>query len=186
MEKFRYYNVAFTGLTLGQHDFEFEITQSFFDLFEFDQDFRNPKINLQLTLDKKNNFLELFFTLKGTVELDCDLSGETFTQEIQNKATIIVKFSEEHDYSDDEIWVIPHGEHAVNIAQMIYEMTLLAIPIKRIHPGVESGEIKSEVLDLLDKYSLVEESEETDEQEEINEEDIDPRWEQLKKLKNNN
>ncbi|SMC52750.1 YceD family protein [Moheibacter sediminis] len=185
MEKFRYYNVSFSGLNLGEHDFEFHITQPFFDLFEFEQDFQKPDLKLKLVLDKKNNFLELHFKLKGTVELNCDLTNEPYSQKIKGKSDVIVKFGEEHDYSDDEVWVIPQGEHSVNIAQMVYEMTLLALPIKRIHPDVESGKSHSKMLELLNQYSLDNESE-IIEEENSNDEEIDPRWEQLKKLKNNN
>lgn len=177
MEKLRYYNVSFSGLTLGQHEFDFHITQPFFDLFEFEQDFQQPDLNLKLILDKKNNFLELNFKLKGTVELSCDLTNEPFIQKVKGKSDVIVKFGEEHDYSDDEVWIIPHGEHYVNIAQMIYEMTLLALPLKRIHPDVESGKSHSEMLELLNKFSIDEKDDDSDD------EDIDPRWEQLKKLK---
>lgn len=180
MEKFRYYNVSFTGLSLGEHDFKFHITQPFFDLFEFEQDFQNPDLTLKLILDKKNNFLELNFKLKGSVTLNCDLTNEPFEQKIKGKSDLIVKFGEDYDYSDDEVWVIPHGEHSVNIAQMIYELTLLALPVKRIHPDVESGKIHSEMLELLDQYSIENEEEE---KEISNDEEIDPRWEELKKLK---
>ncbi len=184
MEKFRYYNVSFAGLSLGKHDFEFHVTQPFFDLFEFEQDFHNPDLKVQLVLDKKNNFLELEFTLSGTVELNCDLTNELYHQELNGKSEIIVKFGEEFDNSDDEVWVIPHGEHQVNIAQVIYEMTLLSLPVKRIHPDVESGKSHSEMLDLLKKYSIQDDNEEAD-HENSNEEEIDPRWESLKQLKNN-
>src|SRR5690606_42001506 len=106
---------------------------------EFEQVFRNPDLKINLELDKKNNFLELGFELSGTVELDCDLTSEAYDEELKGKSEIIVKFGEEYDDSDDEVWVIPYGEHQINIAQMIYEMTLLAVPVKRIHPDVKSG-----------------------------------------------
>lgn len=180
MEKFRYYNVSFSGLNLGQHDFEFHITQPFFDLFEFEQDFQKPDLKLKLILDKKNNFLELSFKLKGNVEINCDLTNEPFNQKVKGEANVIVKFGDDYDYSDDEVWVIPQGEHSVNIAQMIYEMTLLALPLKRIHPDVENGKMHSEMLDLLNQYSI---ENEENQKESSNEEETDPRWEQLKKLK---
>src|SRR5690606_14880075 len=180
MEKFKNYNVSFSGLSLGKHNFEFQVKQPFFDLFEFEQEFRNPDLKINLELDKKNNFLELGFELSGTVELDCDLTSEAYDEELKGKSEIIVKFGEEYDDSDDEVWVIPYGEHQINIAQMIYEMTLLAVPVKRIHPDVKSGKSHSEMLDLLEKYGIEEEEENT------NEEETDPRREELKKLKNNN
>lgn len=182
MDKFKKYNVSFAGLSLGRHQFDFSIAQSFFDLFEFEQDFDQPDLHIQLILDKKNNFLDLFFELSGKVNLDCDLTNESFTQEIQGKSEIIVKFGEEFNDSDDEVWVIPEGSHSVNVAQMIYEMTLLALPIKRIHPDVLSGKSHSEMLELLDQYALHEGDFEEEDQSNDDEE-IDPRWEELKKLK---
>ena len=190
MEKFRYYNVSFAGLPLGQHEFEFQITQSFFDLFEFDQDFQHPNLRLEMVLDKKNNFLELHFQLSGTIEVNCDLTNEPYEEKISGKSSIIVKFGSEFDDTDDEVWVIPQGEFTINIAQMIYEMTLLALPRKRIHPDVQSGKSHSEMLELLEQYSLDEvdfdEIGKNELSEDSNDEEIDPRWEALKKLKNNN
>jgi len=181
MEKFRFYNVSFSGLSLGRHEFEFHIAQPFFDLFEFEQDFQQPDLKLKLILEKKNNFLELVFKLKGSVGLECDLTNEPYRQKIKGKSAVIVKFGEDYDYSDDEVWVIPQGEHTLNIAQMVYEMTLLAIPLKRIHPDVESGKSHSEMLELLHQYSV--ENEDISE-ENSSEQTTDPRWEELKKLKN--
>lgn len=177
MEKFRNYDVSFTGLSLGNHDYDFHLTQAFFDLFEFEQEFLNPDLSLQLNLDKKSNFLELKFTLKGNVELICDITNEPFSQKLKNQGNLLVKFGEQFDDSDDEILVLPHGEHAVNIAQFAYELTLLAIPQKRIHPNVAKGKSHSKMLEFLDKYSI---------HTQTNEEEIDPRWEKLNKLKNNN
>ena len=37
MDKFRNYDVAFSGLKTGKHEFKFEVEQAFFDLFETEQ-----------------------------------------------------------------------------------------------------------------------------------------------------
>lgn len=182
MEKFRYYNVSFAGLSLGEHEFEFPITQSFFDLFEFEQDFQNPDLKIQLVLEKKNNFLELFFELSGSVEVNCDLTNEPYREKLNGKSQIIVNFGEELDDSDDEVWIIPRGEFQINIAQVVYELTLLALPLKRIHPDVKTGKSHSKMLELLEKYGL-QEDEIKEKETDSNEEETDPRWEALKKLK---
>lgn len=177
MEKLRNYDISFSGLKLGRHEFEFQMTQPFFDLFEFDQDFSSPDIGVTVALDKRNNFLELEVRLKGSVELVCDLTNERFDQQIESFNRVIVKFGEDYDLTDDEVWVIPYGEHSINIAQLVYEMSLLAIPAKRIHPDVLRGESSSEMIDLIEKFSP-HEAGDSDTSEEI-----DPRWEALKKLK---
>ncbi len=55
-------------------------------------------------------------------------------------------------------------------------MTVLSLPQKRIHPGVEDGSLESPLLDKLEdlKPKRVEEKEETNES--------DPRWDALKDL----
>ena len=63
------------------------------------------------------------------------------------------------------------------MAQYIYELIVLAVPSKRIHPGVEDGSLQSDVLDKLEELS-------PKEKEIKEEEDIDPRWNKLKNLLN--
>ena len=55
-------------------------------------------------------------------------------------------------------------------------MIILSIPIKRIHPGIVDGTLQSDILKKLEELSPKgsEEKEQTEE--------IDPRWNTLKKL----
>jgi len=71
---------------------------------------------------------------------------------------------------------LPHGEFQVDVSQYVYEMIVLSVPVKRIHPGVEDGTLESEAIDTLEKLSpkINKEKEQEDE--------IDPRWAELKKL----
>ena len=187
MDKLRNYNIIFSGLPLGKTDFDFEITQSFFDLFQFEQDFSDPKITALVVLDKKSSMLELHFQLNGTVNVVCDLTNEPFDQLIKNETHLIVKFGEEFDDSDDEIWIVSREDYQINIAQMLYELILLSIPNKRIHPDVENGESNSEILSILDQYIIEEvvDQEEFDDDDDDDDDDdeIDPRWSKLKDIK---
>jgi uncharacterized metal-binding protein YceD (DUF177 family) len=87
---------------------------------------------------------------------------------------LLIKFGEEYNDEDDEILIIPHGEHQINVAQYIYEMLVLAVPQKRVHPGVLDGSLKSETLERLKELQPKEVKE--------NKKEIDPRWDALKKL----
>lgn len=192
MDKLKNYNIIFTSLPFGKSNFTFELSQSFFDLFEIEQDFENPTMIVSIILDKKSTMLELEISLKGNITVPCDLTGELFQQEISNNAELIVKFGDEFDDTDFEIWVIPREEYQINLAQILYELAMLSVPTKRIHPDVLNGESNSEMIDLLDQYSIYEldEDAENDEDEDDNDngddvdnDDIDPRWAKLKDLK---
>jgi uncharacterized metal-binding protein YceD (DUF177 family) len=58
---------------------------------------------------------------------------------------------------------------------LIYELVTLSIPLKRIHPGVIDGTLQSDILEKLKELSPKENIS-------VNNGDIDPRWNKLKKL----
>ena len=92
---------------------------------------------------------------------------------------LVIKFGEEFNDENIELLILPHGEYQFNISQYVYEMIVLSIPQKRVHPGVEDGTLDSEVLDKLDELSVAAPEEKETEQ-------VDPRWDALKKLKTDN
>lgn len=183
MEELKMYTIPFSGLKIGKHRFDFEIDKSFFEHFEY-REFHEVAVNLEVILEKKSSFLEITLQYDGTVNVACDVTNEPFDQPISGSYHFVVKFGDVYnDDADDSGWdedilVIPHGSFEVNIQQPIYESIILAVPLRRVHPGVEDGTLKSEILDKLNElrpnYS--------DEESEPETETTDPRWDTLKKL----
>ena len=173
MMKLKEFNIPFSGLKLGKHKFVYEIDDAFFESFDY-QEFNGASVHVNAVLEKMSTMMELQIEAKGTVNVDCDLTGEPFDQPIDSNLKLVVKFGEEYNDEDDEILVIPHGEHQFNIAQYIYEMLVLAVPQKRVHPGVEDGTLQSEILDKLEELQPKENTKSLEE--------TDPRWDDLKKL----
>ena len=118
----------------------------------------------------------MYFLAKGTVNVNCDISNEPYNQSIDDELKLVVKFGDEFNDENEEILIVSHGEYEINIQQYIDELIVLAGPSKRIHPGIEDGTLNSEILEKLEELSpkLKEEKQK--------EEDIDPRWNTLKKL----
>jgi uncharacterized metal-binding protein YceD (DUF177 family) len=73
--------------------------------------------------------------------------------------------------------ILPHGEFEVDIAQYIYEMIVLSVPLRRVHPGIKDGSLKTEALTKLNELTIKEQKKEIKK-----EENIDPRWDKLKQL----
>ncbi len=165
--------IPFTGLKLGEHEFEYKVINTFFESFGY-QEFNGADIKVTAILNKMNNMMELELSSKGMVNVDCDLTGEAFDQPIASNLNLVIKFGEAYDDENDEILILPHGEYQFNIAQYVYEMLVLAVPQKRVHPGVLDGSLQSEVLDKLEELQPKEKKESS--------ENTDPRWDDLKKL----
>ena len=176
MRKLKDYIIPFVGLKLGKHQFEYEIDNEFFEHFEYDE-FNSANVKVDLTLEKKTTMLELTFKASGTVNVYCDLTNEPYDQPISSELLLVVKFGDSYNDDNEDLLILPHGEYEVDVAQYIYELIVLAVPSKRIHPGVEDGSLQSDVLDKLAELS-------PKEKEIKEEEDIDPRWNKLKNLLN--
>jgi uncharacterized metal-binding protein YceD (DUF177 family) len=98
---------------------------------------------------------------------------EWYDQKISTAYDFVVKFGSGQETDSDEIVLLPEGSYQINIAQYLYECIVLSLPYKRIHPGVEDGSLKNEI---LEKLSALEPKEEK-----LNGEQ-DPRWNKLKDL----
>ena len=175
MRPFKAYDIQFIGLKLGQHIYEYDIDNTFFNIFEYDE-FNSVNLKTTLKLEKKTTLLELHFLTDGDVNINCDVTNEPYNQPIQSEFNLVVKFGAEYNNENEDILIIPHGSYEINVAQYIYELIVLSIPQKRIHPGVEDGTLDS---DILDKLKLLSPKEQDDTN---SNNDTDPRWDTLKKL----
>ncbi|MEN1785329.1 MAG: DUF177 domain-containing protein [Bacteroidota bacterium] len=172
MEK-KEFLIPFVGLKLEKHNFSFEIDNTFFESFGY-QEFNGASVNVNAVLDKTATMMELDLEAKGWVNVQCDLTDEPFDQQIIDQLHLVIKFGEDYDDTNEELLVLPHGEYQVNIAQYIYELIVLAVPQKRVHPGVRDGSLRSDALDRLEELSPKESRKDN--------EHTDPRWDGLKKL----
>jgi uncharacterized metal-binding protein YceD (DUF177 family) len=177
MKQLKEFLIPFVGLKLGKHQFEYQINNTFFDNFDF-KEFDASNIDVQLIFEKKATFMELLFKHKGTVNVPCDLTGESFDLPIKGKLKLVVQFGEEFNNENEELLILPHGEFQVDIAQYIYEMIVLSVPLKRIHPGVKDGTLESKSLEKLNELKV----KKKEKNKENKEESIDPRWDKLKQL----
>lgn len=163
--------IPFVGLKVGEHNFEYQINNTFFQEFDYDQ-FDDVAVKAEVTLNKKQSILEFTFKHSGVVNLPCDLTGELFDLPIKGEMLMIVTFGEAYNDDNEELLVLPHGEYQINIAQYIYESIVLSIPVKRINPAVEEEDMSA-----YESHVTLEDSDQS--KEEI---EIDPRWEKLKEL----
>src|ERR1700733_11548993 len=96
MNSRREFDIAFVGLKPGIHEFNYRITDKFFEAYQ-QQDFKNCDTSIKLSLDKKNGFMLLKFELSGKMEVTCDRCGNSLPIELWDEFNILVKLVEEPD-----------------------------------------------------------------------------------------
>ncbi len=182
MKFLRKFDIDIIRLKEGSHEFPFDIDEEFLQHFEGNDIASNGKLSATITLVKRAALIEALFDIKGRVELTCDRSLEPFDHPLKIHQRVLYKYGPEEKEINEEVYVITKDTVSINVAQLIFEFIVLAIPAKKIHPDYRDEEEE----DADTEGRLVYVSETEGDQEGPEEQPENPLWEQLKKLKGNN
>jgi uncharacterized metal-binding protein YceD (DUF177 family) len=175
----REFEIPFVGLKPGIHEFNYEITDRFFEAFQ-QQDFRNCQAKVKLSLDKKNGFMLLKFEVGGVLEVTCDRCNNNLPFELWDEFNITVKVVEDPEQMNDEeddpdVYYISRGESHVDVANWIYEFINLSIPMQKVcgYNNADGPHCNPAALDMLKKLESKPEPEKKE----------NPIWKGLEKFK---
>ena len=175
------YIVYYKGLKAGSHHFEFEIDGLLFHRYQ-SKDILDGNLHVSIELIKHSTMLELEVKIEGDVEVICDRCLEPFRITVDFEGKLIVKIVSEglQPEKDDELWIVNDKEYELSLAHYFYESICLSLPIKRYHGinGSNTSDCDPAMLQLIVNDENIEIT---------NDEEVegDPRWEMLKKIKNN-
>jgi len=192
--KFTEFKLALKSLPKGNNEFRYHLGKQFFENME-NSDVREANLDVKLDVCSNNSFYELTFAVTGEITLLCDRCLDDLDIPIDTGYHVVVKYGESYDDSTDELLVIPESDNYLNVAYMLYDTVMLAIPIKHVHP---QGKCNRAMSALLKKHRSRGDDPEFEDQ--LLDEDIDsvadndteddsntdPRWNALKKLANEN
>ena len=166
-------------------EYEYRLDNQFF--LDLDaSEVQKGQVNVILKVRKTSGVYQLDFHTKGKVVVICDRCLDEMEQLIETEDQLKVKLGSEYSEVDD-IVVVPEEDGYINVAWFIYEFIALSIPMKHVHaPGKCNKDMESKLSKLLrvsadeeDEFENSDESEETSHP-------IDPRWNELKKILDNN
>jgi uncharacterized protein len=169
--------IQFASLSLGQHEYQFEIKDKFFETLDYSE-IKQGDITIDLKLLKQSTMMILESTIRGTVKVICDICAAEMDLPIEGSYRLIVKVGG-HDTGDedDDIITIAANEHQLDLKQYFYEYITLSVPIKRVHPEDENGNPTCDTTTLNKLRNYLTDREPQD--------PIDPRWNDLKNIKLN-
>jgi uncharacterized metal-binding protein YceD (DUF177 family) len=167
------YCIDIVGLKNQEYQFEYKIEPSFFQQFD-ESGIKKCSFDCLVVLRKTDGFIEANFNIRGYVELECDRSLDKFDHSIDINKRMIFKFGDEDREIDDEVEMISQDRQSLDMSHFFFEFISMAIPMKKLHPRYQNEEQKDEELYFS-----------SEEEDLDNREDIDPRWEALKKLRDN-
>ncbi len=176
LKTLKIYSIPFKGLKLGKHQFDFEITDAFFDEFEYSL-VKKGNLSCKVDLEKQETMLLLDFRINGVVDRSCDRCLAGFPEPVDIQERQIVKFGEaEPGETDDDIMFLARNDFELDLAELIYEYINLAMPLTSV--CADEGNLPFCDQEMLDKLKLFSGTEQDKENT-----DPDPRWNVLKNTK---
>ena len=166
------FNINNSSLNIGNHEFDWDIDNTFFEALT-EPIINKGQLKVVAKVQKSEHMVLVDLIISGNVTLECDRSLEEFLFPLETETRHFFKFASEFEELSEDVTNIPFNTEKINIAQLIYETIGIAVPMKKLHPKFQDDETDEEI--ELVYSNEVEETEAEDQ--------VDPRWEALKKLK---
>ncbi len=129
---------------------------------------------LDLRFERRAEFIDVRFKVHAVVSVVCDRTLEPFETTLEGNYEVVFQ-PEVESVSETEhskVKQINIDDLSVSIDEEVRDTLLLELPIKKVHPRFLDEEGKVKEFETKKFGSAAE-----------NEDEIDPRWEKLKKLK---
>ena len=190
------YKLPLKSLSIGVQEFNYHLNAAFFNDIEA-TDVREASVDVVVKVDRKDDSIyQLSFEFGGELTIPCDRCLDDMWHTVDATYDLTVKEGEEYDDSDDEVLVIPGHWRELDLTPLMRDTVLLSIPIMHAHPEGECNEQMLDRLEQMRAVNITDDEQLHDAEGGIDQEvttnkssdddDIDPRWAALKKLKDNN
>ncbi len=150
MGKFTDFKLMLKSLPEGKHNFEYQLSKQFFTNME-NTDVRNADLRVDLTVDHRGDAYQLHFNVVGTLTVACDRCLDDLELPIDATYDLTVKYGDEYNDDSDTLLVLPEADNDLNVAYMIYDTAVLAIPPRHVHP---QGKCNRAMSALNKKYGV--------------------------------
>ena len=131
-------------------------------------------LRAEVRLDVHRDRILVTLTARAQATLTCDRTLRTFQQPIQGSYCVL--FGPPHMVGQDgdafeEVRPLDASDREIDVADIVRDTLLLAVPQRKIAPGAEDEDIQMTFAP-------------PGAEDEADEESIDPRWEKLRELRN--
>lgn len=147
-------------LTLGQHQFDYQLDNAFFEGLEQDEVI-GGNCHAQVSIVAREASFSLGLHIEGQVAVTCDRCLDPMQIELDEiEDNFLVKLARE-DGEDDEAIYVNQEQPMLNIGWLLYEEIAVSLPVVHSH---QPGECNPEMESLLQAHLCTDLADETEEE----------------------
>ena len=177
MDKSETFKIDLKGLDDGISIKEYHLEDSYFAALQEENgatEISRGCVDAHLSINKIGNAFEVMLHTEGTIVIPCDICLDDMQQPISADYTLLVKLGAENSDEGDTI-IVDQDDGILDISWLLYEYIDLAVPVRHVHAP---GKSNPAMMKMLSEHSATRSG-----KEEQQEENVDPRWSALNKLK---
>ena len=174
------YDIDLKANEVDDKTFTYSLDDSFFAAIEA-QDIKSGQVDATVLVKKHSASFELNMYVNGYVTIQCDRCLDDMKQPVEAESMLKVKFGPSYLDEGDDLIIVSEEEGIINVAWFLYELIALSIPIQHTH---ELGECNEEMMKILKEHSG--QYQDSGDGDNTKDSLVDPRWNGLKELINNN
>lgn len=175
------YKIDLKNLHADSAEYCFRLDDAFFEAVQGTL-VKGGEVDVVLKLKKNVEGYTLTFCIKGRVCVPCDRCLEDMY--IAVETTRVLTVVTDNGYEEDaDVVVLPKDDTVMDVAWILYEFVVLEVPITHVHAD---GECNPAMLESLSAHLVASDDESHVADEESRERPVDPRWNELKKILDNN
>ena len=192
LAKLATFRIPLRGAKQGTDNYEFLLDDDFFRAME-SIDILGGAVKVSLAVRRANEANYFAIHCQGTIQIVCDRCMEPMDYAVEADYDLAVKYGDEYDDSNDGVLIVPEGDNDLDVAPIVYDTVALSIPLQHVHAEGECDEATWQALQAHTAHDLDDEpdeygtyaDEDADADQIDDETNIDPRWAELMKLKDN-
>jgi len=144
-------------------------------------------VDVSAHVKKMDEYFILDVKVNGDVMIPCDRCLDEFPAPIQADVHLLVQLGPEDAEINEETIAVNEVRGTLDLSSLVSEMVAVSLPLAHIHP---EGECNQEMLERLAALSVTNVSDEENISGDTFEDNdstnaIDPRWNELRKIKDN-
>lgn len=158
MSDLKQFKISLPALGEGHHELELKADAGLF-ADHGNVEVTEADITAYVDIDVRHGAYQIGITCRGWIEIPCDRCLDPMRMEVDEDYDVGVRYGENYDETDDTI-TLPESEVEFDLAPVVADTVLLAIPLRHVHPA---GRCNARMEEIMKEHA----SEEPDSEEEL-------------------
>lgn len=175
------YKVDLTCMRTDRMKYQFKLGHAFFEAVGGTL-INDGEADATLDVRRTEDGYAFDFHIRGIVQVPCDRCLDDMDVKIDTERTLTVKIGEEY-VDDGDVITLSSEDAVINVAWIMYEYVALEVPLVHVH---EPGHCDAGMIEVLSEHLVDSPADNSKETDGNDGKTIDPRWDKLREMLDNN